>query len=72
MTDEIVFSVYDEPDPDPAGVTTAWLYIWSGEPGPALAAPVAMVSDGEHGGFIQPTGDFEPVTVVDDTEAGPA
>jgi hypothetical protein len=61
------FHFYPEPDPEPAGVTPAYLYLWDGTlSGPATAIPVVMVSDGDHGGFIEPTGPAERVTITDD------
>jgi hypothetical protein len=47
------------------GVTDMWLYIWSGEPGPAKAMKMAVLADGEGGVSIVPNGEWQDITVVD-------
>lgn len=64
--DETVFYFYEEPEPEPAGVTVAYLYEWSGEPGPARYMPVVAAVDGEGHGFIEPTGEWNDCIVTAD------
>lgn len=64
--DELVFHYYEEPEPELAGVTVGYLYSWSGEPGPAKVIQVAMVNDGDFGGFIQATGEWSDCIVTAD------
>lgn len=75
MSDELDITYhYYEAENDahhpPAGVTAGHLVVWSGEPGPARIAAVAMITD-DHGGVIVQTGDLEDCTVVDDREPPP-
>lgn len=54
-----------------AGAGTGWMYVWDGKPGRAVAVPYALVSDGEGGGFLEPTGPAQEVMIVDDTDQLP-
>ena len=68
---EPVMFQYD-PEPDhlllEPGATPAYLYLWSGEPGPALVAKVTAIVDDDGNGFMD-VGEFEDCTVVDDRES---
>lgn len=50
------------------GVTAGWLYEHTGKPGPARALPVVAMTDGEGVVSIEPDGEWQDVTVVDDRE----
>lgn len=67
--DDLTYFVAEEPDVPPAGVQEAHLYVWSGEPGPAVHIPVALIHDGDGGGTIEPTGPPTDCTVIDTTDA---
>lgn len=63
----LVFQYAPEPEPQPpvgVGVSTGHLVFWSGERGPALSTPCAMLIDDEGGGSVVLTGETQHVTVV--------
>lgn len=47
------------------GAVDAWLYLHNG-PGPAQAIRVVAFTDPDGHGFVQPQGEWQSVTVVDD------
>jgi hypothetical protein len=65
----LVFHFYpeSEPDPEPAGVTPAWLVLWDGKPGPAHIIKGAMLHEGDGGLMPVFDGEMEPCTVIDDS-----
>lgn len=59
---------FTETEPVP-GVTEGWLYLHHGKPGPGLAAKMARVIDPDGQEHWMQTGEFRPITVVDDMAA---
>lgn len=48
------------------GVATGNLVMWMGKPGPAQRLEVTIIADGEGNAWIEPTGEWQETTVVDD------
>ena len=48
------------------GVTQGWVVQWTGEPGPGRSLKVAALVDDEGNVFLEPTGEWEDVTVTAD------
>jgi len=68
IPEDLVYQ-YDPTPEEPRfkeGVTDVWLYLWSGEPGPAKAMKMAALSDGGWDVSIVPNGEWQDVTVMDD------
>lgn len=56
----------ESPQPFKEGVTAGYEVMWSGSPGPAMLRPVAMLVDADGNVTVEPTGEWEDTTVVDD------
>jgi hypothetical protein len=54
--------------PGSAGVTKGYIYLWSGEPGPAQVAPAHLLQDDDGSWTLVGDWEWEPCTVVDDSE----
>lgn len=48
------------------GITKGYLVAWVGEPGPAQMLEVVALSDGDGNVWLEPTGEWQETTVVDD------
>lgn len=67
--------VYDPqpapPEPFEEGVTSGYQVVWSGGPGPGLLRPVQLIVDADGVVVVEPTGEWQDTTVVDDREEKP-
>lgn len=61
--------VYEPPEPFfEEGVTTGTLVLWDGTPGPAQRMDVTVLADADGNAWVEPTGEWQDTTVVDDRE----